>query len=79
MIEGGRAVGAALYVYGRVTAVGSDINGETVRGTWASKGWDSTIWLVSQFEMTRKSSSYCEIHTSCSSWRIVMEQDEDVP
>lgn len=32
--------GRGLYVYGRVGAVGSEMKGETVRGTWERRGWD---------------------------------------
>lgn len=38
--DGGRVDGSGLYVYGRVVAVGSEMKGETVRGIWASSGWD---------------------------------------
>ena len=37
--DGGRVDGRGLYVYGSVVAVGSEMNGETVKGIWASKGW----------------------------------------
>jgi hypothetical protein len=37
--DGGRDDGVLLYVYGRVTAVGNEMNGDTVNGTCASKGW----------------------------------------
>ena len=36
--EGGSVEGRDLYVYGSVVAVGSDTNGDTVRGTWARSG-----------------------------------------
>lgn len=36
--EGGSVEGSVLYVYGRVVAVGREMKGETVRGTWASSG-----------------------------------------
>ena len=38
--DGGRDDGTFLYVYGRVTAVGNDINGDTVNGTCASRVCD---------------------------------------
>jgi len=38
--EGGNVDGRGLYVYGSVVAVGSEMNGETVKGIWASNGWD---------------------------------------
>lgn len=37
--DGGRVEGKALYVYGSVVAVGSDMNGDTVRGICARYGW----------------------------------------
>ena len=46
--EGGRVEGNVLYVYGSVVAVGSEMKGETVRGTWASRGWASEGESVSQ-------------------------------
>jgi hypothetical protein len=39
--EGGREEGTDRNVYGSVTAVGRDKKGETVKGTWASKGCGS--------------------------------------
>lgn len=36
--DGGSVEGSVLYVYGRVVAVGSEMKGETVRGTCASSG-----------------------------------------
>lgn len=36
--EGGNVDGKGLYVYGRVVAVGNEMNGETVRGICASRG-----------------------------------------
>jgi hypothetical protein len=41
VIDGGKVEGTLLYVYGSVTAVGKEMNGETVNGTWASSGCDS--------------------------------------
>lgn len=38
--EGGNVDGRGLYVYGSVVAVGNEMNGETVRGIWARRGWD---------------------------------------
>lgn len=38
IMEGGKDVGTERYVYGKVTAVGSDRKGETVNGTCASNG-----------------------------------------
>jgi hypothetical protein len=37
--DGGKDDGVLLYVYGRVTAVGNEMKGDTVNGTCASKGW----------------------------------------
>lgn len=42
MTDEGRVEGTALYVYGSVTADGREMNGDTVKGTWASKGCDSS-------------------------------------
>lgn len=39
--DGGREVGALLYVYGSVTAEGSERKGEIVKGIWARRGWVS--------------------------------------
>lgn len=36
--DGGRVDGMGLYVYGRVVAVGNEMNGDTVKGIWASRG-----------------------------------------
>lgn len=38
--EGGNVDGSVLYVYGRVVAVGNEMNGDTVKGIWASRGCD---------------------------------------
>ena len=40
--DDGRVEGTVLYVYGSVTADGHEMNGETVKGTWASKRCDSS-------------------------------------
>ena len=44
--DGGRVEGNDLYVYGSVVAVGNEMNGDTVSGTWASNGWGSASHLV---------------------------------
>lgn len=62
MIECGRVAGTVLYVYGRVTAVGREMKGETVRGTWASRGCDSATSLAFQFGSVA-GRSYYEIRT----------------
>jgi hypothetical protein len=46
-MDGGSDEGTDRKVYGSVTAVGMDRNGETVNGTWASKGCGSEYMMVS--------------------------------
>ena len=41
MEDGGNVDGSGLYVYGRVGGLGSDMNGETVRGICARRGCGS--------------------------------------
>lgn len=41
IIDGGSDVGICRKLYGRVTADGRDRKGETVNGTWASRGCGS--------------------------------------
>lgn len=40
MDDAGSVEGRVLYVYGRVVAVGSETNGDTVNGIWARRGWE---------------------------------------
>jgi hypothetical protein len=50
-----------LYVYGSVTADGHEMNGETVKGTWASKGCDSSQGQPRVWE--GRYDTYCEYRT----------------
>jgi hypothetical protein len=61
MTDEGRVEGTALYVYGSVTADGREMNGDTVKGTWASKGCDSS---QGQLESGKgQHDTYCENRT----------------
>jgi hypothetical protein len=49
-MEGGSVEGSCLYVYGRGVGVGNDRKGDTVRGTWARRGWGSMgITVLARF------------------------------
>lgn len=61
--EGGSEVGTLLYVYGSVTAVGNEMNGETVRGTCVRKGCVSTDCRQPPTKLTLRVVSYSDCRT----------------
>lgn len=65
-----------------MVAVGTEMNGDTVNGIWASNGWGSLVEyqsfaLCSQKAALSASDTHCKIRTSCPCrcWHLMSNEE----